>query len=1082
MADRIYDTETRQNIRIKRAIQLGIKENPKRFKIPFGKVLIKRGNTYRLLTTKEATTEFKNGVFQLSDVIGAFDFNIDKGNITLPKKILKRDETLIKREKENGNIFRYVLNNNDKKDFYALYKFLRQNNITGTGNFMISRNGRIVFDKYLDIQPTLNKWWKNGGWMTGMIDSDAHIWTDIDESVYKNRRVKTARPIKLYDIENVAGNKKLIIKDEFDTRHYKEEHKKTVYVFYFSKDENITPNKIYQTFRDNNYNTCFFNCIETYFKDTEDKNANTILNKVLKLKEEYKNGVPQNDVQKIVNHLKLNIQINDIFNNKFLEYRPDGKSKAIATIKYINSRCDHLELNNLCDDSNNVKELDTYQELRQIIFNKFNKGLLCYYSGTINEPRGVFTDDNTYKYNNIDNKIIKEFNDSIKINDFSINYNKNEMLCEWLRDGINYNSHCMFIDNFNEYCNNKLNINNDIEYMETLENDDNYKEYDMKKAYTQYKKCSYYMGFPNNMTPIVDCTNFTINDIKKYIGYYKIKIISIKNDNIKKILNVMGIITDKIYIFSSPELLFFNDNGVEFIIYSGSYSFKPFKFDLTEEMIDKKLYAKWAGKLNSLNINKVFRTRCEKVMAGELATRYENIKINEGITDNYKTEKEEEEDKEKIKNGDDKNSPVDNYFLNSVDCIISHKNNKVNYLGHIGGFITAYTRINVLKHLFKIDYTNIIGFKLDGFIIKGNHDFKEDNDIWTEKEKTVNFNWSNNIFNDVDLFEFEKEFKPVNNLNKSMFKKQINNNNNLWLNRVNFLSGAGGCGKSYSVLKKCSDAMYITASWKLAVDQANIYNISCLSYHQFLGIECEGYLKYNKIPSIIFIDEATQIDKKHIKEIIKLCPYSIIFIAGDIDENGDYYQCPFPKVNIIDSFKNMGFIKYTHNYRCKDDILLEKLNSLREYMKETDFNNESIKKYVLENFKDRITTEQFLKDTYNYKFDWVLCSTTNNDDSQTKYYTNLLKGEKYLCVNHNRNDIYKKLNGQKADLKGEILYNIIEPTKKYEIRHAFSIHSFQGITIKNPSRLFIDTNKIFCSRQLYTALSRVERIEQIFLL
>jgi hypothetical protein len=93
-----------------------------------------------------------------------------------------------------------------------------------------------------------------------------------------------------------------------------------------------------------------------------------------------------------------------------------------------------------------------------------------------------------------------------------------------------------------------------------------------------------------------------------------------------------------------------------------------------------------------------------------------------------------------------------------------------------------------------------------------------------------------------------------------------------------------------------------------------------------------------------------------------------------------------------------------------------------------------------------------------------------------------LTGNKYLCIKHTADDVYKKLDGVQRDLKGEILYDIEEPTGKYELRHAFTIHSFQGITVKNPSRLFIDTKHIFCPRQLYTALSRVERLEQIYLL
>ena len=154
-------------------------------------------------------------------------------------------------------------------------------------------------------------------------------------------------------------------------------------------------------------------------------------------------------------------------------------------------------------------------------------------------------------------------------------------------------------------------------------------------------------------------------------------------------------------------------------------------------------------------------------------------------------------------------------------------------------------------------------------------------------------------------------------------------------------------------------------------------------------------------------------------------------------------------------------------------------------MKKTKFNNKKILDYVLKEFKDRITTEQHLIDTYDYKKDWVLVSVTNDTNrtkSQTEYYTNLLKGKKYLCVKHDRTQIYNKLNGLAASLVGEISYDLIKPSKRYELRDAFTIHGFQGITIKEPEKLYIDTNYIFCARQLYTALSRVEHLKQIHLI
>ena len=72
--------------------------------------------------------------------------------------------------------------------------------------------------------------------------------------------------------------------------------------------------------------------------------------------------------------------------------------------------------------------------------------------------------------------------------------------------------------------------------------------------------------------------------------------------------------------------------------------------------------------------------------------------------------------------------------------------------------------------------------------------------------------------------------------------------------------------------------------------------------------------------------------------------------------------------------------------------------------------------------------------------------------------------------------------GNASHLVGEIIYDPVDVTKRLEKRHGFTIHGFQGITVKTPDRLFIDSDKIFCPRQLYTALSRVEHLEQIHIL
>ena len=63
---------------------------------------------------------------------------------------------------------------------------------------------------------------------------------------------------------------------------------------------------------------------------------------------------------------------------------------------------------------------------------------------------------------------------------------------------------------------------------------------------------------------------------------------------------------------------------------------------------------------------------------------------------------------------------------------------------------------------------------------------------------------------------------------------------------------------------------------------------------------------------------------------------------------------------------------------------------------------------------------------------------------------------------------------------GDIVFSEKKPEGvNSDIRHHFTTHSIQGETIER--RIFIDISKMFDSRMFYTAISRVRRLEQIYL-
>lgn len=1114
---KIFDTVTKRDISISTALKNGLIKNPARFIIPRDKVIIPVKGGREIVTVAKATKLLKAGKIKLSQVLGSYDLIqpdiIILGAVTSPtvKKpnITKTEKKAIKNQFGSG-LVRYVLTPDDKKDAYAFYNFLKNNNISGKGKFIVAQNGRVLTEINrhtintgtkdnptlveidLDITLPLSKWWKdNNGHLIGMIDSDRHAWIYSDD--FNKRGPKDIRETPYIMGKDDNNNRVYVVDDTLNKTNQKRllaANKKTVTVFYWSPSVNVPSTKLYQTFRLASGNTCFLDVIESFLNGKlENDNGKSKagyagkLEKLQAYRAIYPDGIPEgDDIQKLANDLKLNFEINDVLNNNVLSYKSNSKKTSGGlTVRFMNSRFNHVDKNEFVTaDSNNEIEVKD----RKIMTAKIDEltGVEpFYYIGTHNEPSKIFTKDGTYIYKSEINDIIHAFNKLKGIYDFALDYKNDYDKCRFIHYGVNYNAHCAF-SNFHEYT------------TEHIEKSGKFTEYDMKEAYTQYEQYKHYVGFPTYMTPTIKLENWTVDKCRDHVGYYLVKVVKITKKNTKLIMEDMGFIKNSEYVLTTPEILLFNEFGVKFEFILASYTFKTKHIDMVffdgpmkkkiptqkfGKWITQKPYAIWAGKLNRIQKTETRKTITNFDMAQVLSHQYKSVTINPRYN----------------------NKTNDEYSYDNVECKIEFDKKSVQWLGHIGGFITAYTRCIVLDSLLRVKYNQLIGFKLDGFIMKGKAQHIEadilergdDNILWTNSKKVkCNFNWGNGIYSPcLDAAEgyntstYDLDNDRINNDANNIYKHS-GLPQQLFNKRVSILQGPGGTGKSHAILNTLRDTLYICASWKLITEKVQEYpGLRGITYHQLLGLGCDSYIKTHRHPTRVFVDEITQIDKKIIARIIKALPHTQIFLAGDVDEFG-YYQCSFKEVQVIKDFKDMEIIKFTKNYRCKDDELLKRLTELRHVMQNTKFNNTTIKMFVRHAFKDRKITEEELKKTYDYKTDWVLCSTTNKDNCkekpQTTHYTEILTGEKYLCIRHERNHIYKKLAGEKnVYLKGDIVCGP-PPNKRFEKRHAYTIHSFQGVTIKSPSRLFIDTNNIFDPRQLYTAISRVERLDQIYII
>ena len=81
---------------------------------------------------------------------------------------------------------------------------------------------------------------------------------------------------------------------------------------------------------------------------------------------------------------------------------------------------------------------------------------------------------------------------------------------------------------------------------------------------------------------------------------------------------------------------------------------------------------------------------------------------------------------------------------------------------------------------------------------------------------------------------------------------------------------------------------------------------------------------------IIILDEATMITEKTIDEIIKTYYWCYIFILGDINPDGKYYQCSLT-TSLIKNRTDVQYIEYKKTFRF-EQTLNDRLDDLRYWM------------------------------------------------------------------------------------------------------------------------------------------------------
>jgi len=778
---------------------------------------------------------------------------------------------------------------------------------------------------------------------------------------------------------------------------------------------------------------CFFEPIRKYYENRmSEKNISkstkkvykSFYNKTLNYIKDYSKGINEKEIDDVCKSLKVSVRLYEPFNNN--SYYEFNLKKSNKLFTYINTRENHLEVLHHNKEKIDIKTIDEMTMIRDML--ESNKDFYIYKRNKFGINK-IITNTNEYILKLEHFEDVEKFNENTGINRFSIDYTENPKLSNYifkstlLTNSVNFKKNVMLFD-------------------------DDVKHIDQHRAYWKFKECGYYKGFPTIFTNWVKFNKNDISDIKDFlnqnIGFYEIKNVNLDNcnENTRQILqklkyhNYLSINHN----YTNTELLFLYDNGVRFELVSGMYCKKSFDISNSDmDILNKKvsidgenevgLYAIYSGMLSSVKFKNSYYFRTSENFARNLVceeNKYDLLYNNENKTGIFYVENEN----------------------------IKHK-------AHIGSFIYSYQRINLFQQLFKFDYNNIVKVVMDGIFYV--NDTPELHTGFRVKDGELS-NDDCNFVNKLHVYD-----PDLDNIDIPFYNK-LDDGNTI------FASGAGGAGKTYSsiVNNKHLNTLYVAPSYTLAREKLNEFpHIREDVYANVL--EGQQWIKFHKDYNVVILDEATMITGHMKEKFMSMFPYSKIYFCGDIDKDSKSFQLP-PVVSEVMNLENIDIYReYTKNYRIKCNKLRKLIDYLRFCIKkETD--PKKVLQKVLEDYKDRVINMDELKDLYKIE-DYILsarkqCQKHNGecscDTNHIKLFNGLFDYKKYLITKNSEHFS-----------NGDIIINPEKLTKNMELRNSFTIHQTQGKTIKG-KKVFIYTKNFFDITMLYVAVSRVEKLDQIY--
>ena len=595
--------------------------------------------------------------------------------------------------------------------------------------------------------------------------------------------------------------------------------------YIYEEKTNIKPKQITQFFKEGNTN-CLLTPIYDWAYDKlndalsvkSQERYTTILNKINKLMSQYHNeGINENLIQEISSKLQIDISVyKPLCDINYIEAK--SNKKALKHFKYINTKCGHVDLNELVNETDyevvsREKMFEISQELKSNnSFFHFTRDLIGY--------RKIITIGKSYRISNEFMDFINDFEKDTGLKYCKIDDIKDVELSRFIKCGTHYNGTIDFKDVKKI---DKKNINH----------------IDMEKAYTKYKMTKYYEGFLGKITDFRKCNTI------QGVGLYQINNLIIPTGKFKRLNDKMNMYKND-NVYTSAELKMLTDYGVKYNIVCGAWGIKPIDFDLDDEMFLNKYdevsgYAKWVGICDIHSLN--YKT----YMNGDI-DMYSIMEQNTTGTINFY-----------------ENERTRYNFDNSQGEIsVSYPKKSNFHLGHITSFILSYQRLNAIDQLINMDYDNLIRICVDGIYFKGDtklyNCFRHKKSLKLGNEECDSYITNNYKYLKFDCGE-EREFNH---------------------NELHIGSGGNGKTHLNLTDKGLVRPLYIAPSWKLSSKKFEEYGIKNNVWANVYTTDTEKIDLIKKYHNTIIIDEVSMMTEDCKNYILNEYKSLKLIFCGDV--------------------------------------------------------------------------------------------------------------------------------------------------------------------------------------------------------